>query len=94
MTTKAPITVAHGDGIGPEIMDATLSVLKEAGAAIDIEPIGDWPIDQGRPELIGCCWKGPEMKNSSLPLDPMGTKFAQIVPSGPQSFQLAARVSF
>src|SRR4030081_2182656 len=39
MTTPVPITVAHGDGIGPEIMDATLSILKEAGAAIDIEPI-------------------------------------------------------
>src|SRR5712671_5299232 len=39
MTTKVPITVAHGDGIGPEIMDATLSILQEAGAAIDIEPI-------------------------------------------------------
>src|SRR5215813_8828842 len=39
MTTKVPITVAHGDGIGPEIMDAALSILKEAGAAIDIETI-------------------------------------------------------
>src|SRR5437764_3884533 len=39
MTTKVPITVAHGDGIGPEIMDATLTILKEAGAAIEIEPI-------------------------------------------------------
>src|SRR3982074_2019189 len=39
MTTKVPITVAHGDGIGPEIMDATLSILKEAGPAIAIEPI-------------------------------------------------------
>ena len=27
-----PITVAHGDGIGPEIMNATLHILKEAGA--------------------------------------------------------------
>jgi isocitrate dehydrogenase len=34
-----PITVAHGDGIGPEIMNATLHVLKEAGARIDIETI-------------------------------------------------------
>jgi isocitrate dehydrogenase len=34
-----PITVAHGDGIGPEIMDATLHILKEAGARIDIETI-------------------------------------------------------
>jgi isocitrate dehydrogenase len=34
-----PVTVAHGDGIGPEIMDATLHILKEAGARIDIEVI-------------------------------------------------------
>src|SRR5215813_214064 len=33
------ITVARGDGIGPEIMDATLHILKEAGARIDIEEI-------------------------------------------------------
>ena len=35
----APITVAHGDGIGPEIMDASLKVLKAAGARLDIETI-------------------------------------------------------
>jgi isocitrate dehydrogenase len=34
-----PITVAHGDGIGPEIMDATLQIIREAGARIDIETI-------------------------------------------------------
>ncbi len=34
-----PITVAYGDGIGPEIMDATLHILKEAGARIDLEVI-------------------------------------------------------
>ncbi len=39
MTKNVPITVAHGDGIGPEIMDASLTILKEAGAAIDIETI-------------------------------------------------------
>src|ERR687894_2403281 len=33
------ITVAHGDGIGPEIMNATLHILKEAGARIDIDVI-------------------------------------------------------
>ncbi len=33
------ITVAKGDGIGPEIMDATLDVLRAAGAAIEIEEI-------------------------------------------------------
>ena len=37
MTT--PITVAHGDGIGPEIMDATLRILEAAGADIAIEEI-------------------------------------------------------
>src|SRR6266498_3192921 len=34
-----PITVAHGDGIGPEIMEATLHILKEAGAKLAIEKI-------------------------------------------------------
>lgn len=33
------ITVAKGDGIGPEIMDATLAIIKAAGAAIEIDEI-------------------------------------------------------
>lgn len=33
------ITIAKGDGIGPEIMDATLDILKAAGAQIEIEEI-------------------------------------------------------
>jgi isocitrate dehydrogenase len=32
-----PITVARGDGIGPEIMDATLEVLEAAGARLALE---------------------------------------------------------
>src|SRR5262245_2940005 len=32
-----PITVAKGDGIGPEIMDATLEILKAAGARLQYE---------------------------------------------------------
>ena len=36
---NVPITVAHGDGIGPEIMAATLHILKEAGARLDIETV-------------------------------------------------------
>ena len=32
MSPKTPITVAHGDGIGPEIMAATLQILEAAGA--------------------------------------------------------------
>src|ERR1700674_5743468 len=39
MPTKTPITVAHGDGIGPEIMGATLQILEAAGAALEIETI-------------------------------------------------------
>jgi len=35
----ARITVAHGDGIGPEIMDATLRILKAAGAELEIDEI-------------------------------------------------------
>ena len=39
MTTPSPITVAYGDGIGPEIMAASLKILQAAGAQLDIETI-------------------------------------------------------
>src|SRR5450759_3328636 len=39
MIENTPITVARGDGIGTEIMEATLHVIKEAGARITIEEI-------------------------------------------------------
>lgn len=39
MSKTVPITVANGDGIGPEIMGATLEILKGAGAALEIEMI-------------------------------------------------------
>src|SRR5450631_461297 len=39
MAQNVPITVAQGDGIGPEIMAASLHVIKEAGARIDTEII-------------------------------------------------------
>ena len=39
MAVKVPITVAHGDGIGPGIMDATLRIILAAGAPLDIETI-------------------------------------------------------
>ena len=35
----APIAVAYGDGIGPEIMDATLRVLDAAGARLALRPV-------------------------------------------------------
>lgn len=36
---KVPITVAYGDGIGPEIMEATLNIIEAAGARIEKETI-------------------------------------------------------
>lgn len=39
MTKRFPITVAYGDGIGPEIMAATLKILAAAEAPLDIDTI-------------------------------------------------------
>jgi len=39
MAIKTPITVAYGDGIGPEIMTAALGVVLAAGAELEIEVI-------------------------------------------------------
>ena len=33
------VTIAKGDGIGPEIMDATLEIILAAGAKIETEEI-------------------------------------------------------
>ena len=37
--SKVAVTLCRGDGIGPEIMDATLAVLQAAGAALEFEEI-------------------------------------------------------
>jgi isocitrate dehydrogenase len=49
MSQNVPITVARGDGIGPEIMDATLRILEAGGARLDIEEIsiGEAMYEQG-----------------------------------------------
>ena len=39
MSQATAITVAHGDGIGPEIMPIVLEILDKAGARLDIETI-------------------------------------------------------
>lgn len=36
---KTPIAIAKGDGIGPEIMDATLAILEASGANLDIHEV-------------------------------------------------------
>ena len=38
-TAKTPITIARGDGIGPEIMDATLRILEAAKAPLEYHEI-------------------------------------------------------
>ncbi len=54
MSEGTPITVAHGDGIGPEIMDATLAIIQAAGAKLDIETIeiGEKVYERGIPAGI------------------------------------------
>jgi isocitrate dehydrogenase len=54
MTVPTPITVARGDGIGPEIMDATLRIIEAGGAALEIEEIeiGESVYNQGFPTGI------------------------------------------
>lgn len=39
MTENRAITIAYGDGIGPEIMEAVIYILKKAGAKIHIDTI-------------------------------------------------------
>ena len=39
MSKNTPITVAYGDGIGPEIMEAAIKIITSAKARIDIEEI-------------------------------------------------------
>ncbi|MCB1109728.1 MAG: NADP-dependent isocitrate dehydrogenase [Chlamydiia bacterium] len=39
MSQKVPVTVARGDGIGPEIMEATLKILEAARAQLEIHEV-------------------------------------------------------
>jgi len=39
VSQKTPVTVAYGDGIGPEIMGAALRIIESAGAQLEIETI-------------------------------------------------------
>lgn len=39
MMQRTPISVAYGDGIGPEIMQAVLGIIQAAGARIEIETV-------------------------------------------------------
>lgn len=54
MSKAVPITIARGDGIGPAIMDATLSILEAAGAKLEIEEIeiGEAVYNRGVPNGI------------------------------------------
>jgi len=37
--SETKVTVAFGDGVGPEIMEATLEVLEAAGARLALDPV-------------------------------------------------------
>lgn len=54
MAKKIPITVADGDGIGPEIMGATLRILEAAGANLEIHKVevGEKVFLRGQPTGI------------------------------------------
>jgi isocitrate dehydrogenase len=54
MSENTVITVAYGDGIGPEIMNAALDIIQAAGAKIDIEviEIGEKVYNKGNAEGI------------------------------------------
>jgi isocitrate dehydrogenase len=54
MSGNTPITVAYGDGIGPEIMNATLDIIQAAGAKLDIQviEIGEKLYNKGNAEGI------------------------------------------
>jgi isocitrate dehydrogenase (NAD+) len=71
MSTAIPVTLIPGDGIGPEIVDATVKVIEAAGAAIEwdrqlagmaaLNAVGD-PMPVGTLESIertGVALKGP-----------------------------------
>jgi isocitrate dehydrogenase len=55
VTQPISVTVAYGDGIGPEIMEATLRILEAAGAQIepDVIEIGERVYLQGNSSGIG-----------------------------------------
>jgi isocitrate/isopropylmalate dehydrogenase len=54
MSNVTPVTVAYGDGIGPEIMAASLHIIQEAGARIQIEniEIGEKAYLRGNKETV------------------------------------------
>jgi hypothetical protein len=77
-STSTPITVAHGDGIGPEIMAATLHILKEAGARLDIETI-----DAGEKVYLSGNTSGID----ELALEMIANRGVRVWPDGsPQTF--------
>lgn len=64
---KTTVSVAHGDGIGPEIMDATLKILDAAGADLDFQEIniGKTAFESGHSTGIAPeAWE--QMRNSKI----------------------------
>ncbi len=97
-TTNHRITVAHGDGIGPEIMEAVLSVLDAAEAPIDVDPvqIGKAAFDQGHssaipPDAWETIRRNPAMLKSPI-TTPQGSGYKSLNVTLRKSLNLYANV--
>ena len=68
-----PVTVAYGDGVGPEIMEATLAILKAAGARLALEPVelGAKVFERGHTAGIDpAAWASPARYCRTAPIMP------------------------
>ncbi|MFW6387961.1 MAG: hypothetical protein ACOC0B_01670 [bacterium] len=75
MSQKKAIMVARGDGIGPEIMEATLRILEAAGAEIEPEfiDIGEKVYLAGNSAGIEpAAWHGPQRQYRHRGIDVRG----------------------
>ena len=98
MSNKIPVTVAHGDGIGPEIMEATLQILTEAGAQLEIETIevGEKLYARGHPAGIApISWESLRRTKAFLKgptTTPAGSEFKSLNVTARKALGLYANV--
>jgi isocitrate/isopropylmalate dehydrogenase len=75
MSINVPITVAHGEGIRPEIMEVSLHIIQEAGARIDPEAIeiGEKVYLRGNPSGIQASSGEPPRRSPAFYKAPVTT---------------------
>lgn len=76
--SKTPLTVIKGDGIGPEIVDATLAVLDALGADFEYEyvQVGQTALDDGADDAL------PDAAIESIECTGLALKGPTTTPSG------------